>query len=90
MILLRGHSTRACQLPDLLTLEFRNEGVTPSCPVITVIGQEKTNQFGKRECAACLRNKEVIAYPIGALAFYLFYRWHRGEENFPDFASRWH
>ena len=28
-MLLRGHSTRACQLPDLFTLEFENEGVTP-------------------------------------------------------------
>ena len=36
-MLLRGHSTRACQLPDLFTLEFENEGVTPCWPVIMVM-----------------------------------------------------
>ena len=87
-MLLRGHSTRACQLADLFTLEFQNEGVTPCWPVIMVMDQGKTNQFGKREYAACIRNREVITCPVGALAFYLFYRWHRGGESFPDFTSR--
>ena len=32
----------------------------------------------------------MIACPVGALAFYLFYRWHRGGEHFPDFTSRRH
>jgi hypothetical protein len=89
-MLLRDHSTRACQLPDLFTLEFENEGVTPYWPVIMVMDQGKTNQFGKREHAACIRNRELIACPVGALAFYLFYRWHRGGEHFPDFTSRQH
>jgi hypothetical protein len=86
-MLLRGHSTRACQLLDLFTLEFQNEGITPCLAVIMVMDQGKTNQFGKREYAAC---REVIACPVGALAFYLFSRWHRGEESFPDFTSRRH
>ena len=89
-MLLRGHSTRACQLPDLFTLEFQNEGVTPCWPVIMVMDQGKTNQFGKREYAACIRNKDVITCPVSALAFYLFYRWHHGGESFPDFTSRRH
>jgi hypothetical protein len=89
-MLLRGHSTRACQLADLFTLEFQNEGVTPCWPVIMVMDQGKTNQFGKREYAACIRNKEVVTCPVGALAFYLFFRWHRGGEDFPDFTSRRH
>jgi hypothetical protein len=55
-----------------------------------VINQGKINQFGKREYAACIRNREVIAYPVKALAFYLFYRWHRGGKYFPDFTSRRH
>ena len=77
-MLLQGHSTQAYQLPNLFTLEFQNEGVTPRWPVIMVMDQGKTNQFGKREYAACIRNREVVACPVGALAFYLFYRWHRG------------
>jgi hypothetical protein len=76
-MLLRAIQPRACQLPDLFTLEFQNEGVTPCWPVIMVMDQGKTNQFGKREYAACIRNKAVIACPVGALAFYLFYPWHR-------------
>jgi hypothetical protein len=90
IMLLRGYSTRACQLPNLFTLEFPNEGVTPCWPVIMVMDQGKTNQFGKRDYAACIRNKEVIACPVRALAFYLFYCWHRGRERFPDFTSRRH
>jgi hypothetical protein len=31
-----------------------------------VMDQGKTNQFGKREYVACIRNKEVVAYPVGA------------------------
>jgi hypothetical protein len=61
-MLLQGHSTRACQLPDPFTLEFENEGVTPCWPVIMVMDQGKTNPFGKREYAACIRNKEVITW----------------------------
>src|SRR5205085_8470414 len=76
-VLLRGHSNRACQLLNLFTLEFQNERVTPCWPVIMVMDQEKTNQFGKREYAAGTRNNELVACPVGAWAFYLFYRWHR-------------
>jgi hypothetical protein len=89
-MLLRDHSTRACQLPDLFTLEFQNEEVTPCWPVIMEMDQGKTNQFGKREYTACIQNKEMVVYPVGALAFYLLYRWHRGRERFPDFTSRRH
>jgi hypothetical protein len=55
-----------------------------------VMDQGKMNQFGKREYAACIRNREIIACPVGALALYLFYRWHRGGEGFADFTSRRH
>jgi hypothetical protein len=55
-----------------------------------VMNQRKTNQFGKRKYAACIRNKKMIACPVGALAFYLFYRWHRGRKYFPDFTSQRH
>ena len=54
-----------------------------------VMGQGKTNQLGKREYAACIRNREIIACPVGALAFYLFYRWYPqpgpGEGEFSGF-----
>jgi hypothetical protein len=58
--------------------------------MIMVMDQGKMNQFGKREYAACIRNREIIACPVGALALYLFYRWHRGGEGFADFTSRRH
>ena len=37
------------------------------------------------EISACLRNKEVAVCPIGGLAFYLFWRWHMENEEFPSF-----
>jgi hypothetical protein len=54
-----------------------------------VMDRGKTNRFSKREYAMRIRNKEVIACPVGALALYLLYRWHRGAAGEELEARRW-
>ena len=48
----------------------------------------KTNQFGKVQYMGTLRNRDVRLCPVGALALYLFHRWHGSGEAFPALESR--
>lgn len=62
-----------------------NEGITDCYALVMVLRQGKTNQEGRLEFAACLRNKNVNICPQMMLSFYLFYRWHIFGEAFPSF-----
>jgi hypothetical protein len=46
----------------------------------------KTNQTGRCEYAATIRNKDYKVCALGALAMYFFMRWHISNEPFPDFS----
>jgi hypothetical protein len=52
----------------------------------------KTNQFGRLETMGAYRNKDPFICPLGALGFYLLFRWDLTGEPFPDFTdrSRWY
>ncbi|KAL3702058.1 hypothetical protein R1sor_020080 [Riccia sorocarpa] len=90
--LMRGESIRGMELPDLHSVLLDKEGYSQCYALILVMRQGKTNQFGRLEVAACLRNSEVSICPFGALGFYLFWRWHMQGEDFPSFArsSDWY
>ncbi len=62
-------------------------GHTPYKGVIIILDQRKTNQFGKNELGACIRNKEVENCPVGAIGLHLFYRYHIAKEFPPDFSK---
>ncbi|KAN0086503.1 hypothetical protein V8E54_000191 [Elaphomyces granulatus] len=47
----------------------------------------KNNQHGRREYGAALRHWDPQSCLIGALAIYLFWRWHRSGEAFPCFQE---
>ena len=47
----------------------------------------KNNQHGRREYGAALRHRDPQSCLIGALAIYLFWRWHRSGEAFPCFRE---
>jgi hypothetical protein len=47
----------------------------------------KTNQFGRVEISACMRNTNVEICSFMALGSYLFWRWHVHGEQFPSFES---
>lgn len=89
--LMRGESVRRIELADTFCLELSNEGYSNCLALIVVMDQGKTNQFGRKELGACVRNKIPEICPVGSFAFYLFYRFHILKAAFPDFtrSSNW-
>jgi hypothetical protein len=83
--LLRGESIRMMEFPDLQCMLFENEGISTCYALVMVLKQGKTNQEGRLEFSACLRNKNILICPQMMLSCYLFYRWHIAGEPFPDF-----
>jgi hypothetical protein len=91
-MLLRSSNRRPLELPDCFCLELPNEGVKDKDNItrafVVVMNQGKTNQHGRLEYGACLRHRDPLACLVGALAFWLFYRWHVEKEPFPSFSRR--
>ena len=74
--LMRGENIRGLELSDLHFVDLENEGPVKDClAVLCTLNQGKTNQVGRMEYAAFLRNKEADLCPVGGIAFYLFYRY---------------
>jgi hypothetical protein len=84
--LLRGESIRNFEFPDMFSLTLQNEGFTECLALVTMMSQGKENKYGRRDLGACLRNKDVVICPVGALGFHLFERFHIDFESFPDFS----
>ena len=74
------------ELPDLFSMPLPNEGPngTGWC-LVTVMDQGETDQHGRLEYGAALRHRDHRSCLIGALATYLFWRWHCSGEPFPCF-----
>ena len=53
----------------------------------TPISIGKTNQHGRLEYGSALRHRDHQSCLVGALATYLFWRWHRSGEAFPCFRT---
>lgn len=87
-LMARGETTRKLQLPDLFSMELNNEGPSKCVAALAIMDQGKMNQFGRIEYGGCIRHKDVILCPIGALALYLFWRFHVLCEPFPDLRKR--
>lgn len=83
--LLRGENARQAELPDLQTVMLDREGPSQCPALVLLLRQGKTNQFGRIEVSACLRNSNVEIYPFMALGCYFFWRWHIDAEPFPSF-----
>ncbi|KAG2776784.1 hypothetical protein PC116_g7881 [Phytophthora cactorum] len=75
------------ELADIHSVNLENEGYSPCRAVVLVMRQGKTNQVGRIEVGAFLRNKSVELCPHGLLAFYLFWRWLVDREPFLCFTS---
>jgi hypothetical protein len=87
-MLLRLSNRLPMELPDLFSMPLPNEGPngTGWC-LVTVMGQGKTNQHGRLEYGAALRHRDHRSCLVGALATYLFWRWHCSGEPFPCFRT---
>ncbi|KAG2225155.1 hypothetical protein INT45_009484 [Circinella minor] len=79
---LRGESIRMMEFADLQSMLLEREGATECYALVMVLLQGKTNQEGRVEFAACIRNRNVEICPQMTLSFYLFHRWHIQGEPF--------
>jgi hypothetical protein len=86
--LTRGGNRRLIELSDLFTFELQGEGLTRCIPLILTTRAGKMNQHGRLETMDALRHKTPVICVLGALAFYLLYRWDLTDELFPDFLTR--
>ena len=69
-------------------MELKDEGPTKCFATVVIMDRGKTNQFGRIEYGAFIRHKDAQVCPVGALAFYLFWRLEVMNEQFPDFSRR--
>jgi hypothetical protein len=77
--LLRGESARNLELPDLFSVVLEHEGHS-DCRALVIIMEH-------REFGSCIRHRNVEICPVGALAFYLFFRWNIQNEVVPNFLA---
>ena len=62
-------------------MELKNEGPSRCIAFVASSRHGKTNKYGKVNSSACYRNSNVNICPVGAIALYLFDRFHiQGEE----------
>jgi hypothetical protein len=85
--LMRGESVRRIEWADLFHLLLQNEGFSECMCLVVITDQGKTNQFGRKELGAAIRNKDPEICPVGCLAFYLFFYWHVLSKLPPDFST---
>jgi hypothetical protein len=87
-MLLRLSNRLPMELADLFLMPLPKEGPSGDgwC-LVAVMDQGKTNQHGRLEYGAVLRHRNYQSCPVGALAAYLFWRWHLSGEPFPCFRA---
>ncbi len=84
----RGDNIRRLRLPNIGLIVFPDEGVNGANLLRTVWRKSKRNQYGNVEETTLMRHKHPELCAMGALAMYFFYRWHVGDEPWPDFSKR--
>lgn len=87
-MLLRLSNRLKLELADFFLMPLPKEGPKgDSWCCVAVMDQGKTNQHGRIEYGAALRHRDYRSCLIGALATYLFWRWHLSGEPFPCFRT---
>jgi len=87
-MVVRGESSRAAELPDLICMELADEGPQKCMAMILIMNTGKLNQVGRTEYAGMMRNREVEICPQGAMFLFLLKRFDLDREPFPDFTRR--
>ncbi|KAG2216357.1 hypothetical protein INT45_001609 [Circinella minor] len=89
MMMLCGENSRFAEFADLFGINFPEdeENSTP-CPVLAFYSDfGKTLANRNRMYFAIIQHKDVQVCAFGAIAFYLFYRFHMSNEKFPKFTK---
>ncbi|KAM4064283.1 centromere DNA-binding protein complex CBF3 subunit [Hirsutella rhossiliensis] len=89
-MLLRSGNRLPMELADCFPLDLPNEGFKAqgytTKALVVVMNCRKTNQHGRMEYGSALRHRDPRSCLIGALAFWLFWRWQvEKAERFPVF-----
>ena len=84
---LRGESSRDMELADFFAVPLENEGHGECVALVGILDHGKTNQFNKVEFGASIRHKDPKLCVLGAMALYLFSRFHIDGEPFPNFSK---
>jgi Centromere DNA-binding protein complex CBF3 subunit, domain 2 len=88
-LLLRGENRRKMELCDLSFVEYPGQGSpTAHKTLVAVLSAGKTNKDGKKQFMGVMRHKNPVTCTMGAIAQYLFHRFHCSGEAAPDFSSR--
>lgn len=73
LLLARGEARRFAGLPDLQLSMLDNEGPSPCPALLYVMSKRQTNQNGRKEYTGLLRNKDLSACGMNAMAFCFFF-----------------
>ncbi|KAG2212447.1 hypothetical protein INT45_001450 [Circinella minor] len=89
MMMLCGESSRFAEFADLFRMSFPEDEIhSTSCPVFAFYTEfGKTLSNGNQSNFATIRYKDFRVCAFGAVAFYLFYRFHISNEKFPEFTK---
>jgi len=86
--LVRGEQRRMAELADMFVMQLPTESAFQECWCwVMVFDNGKTNSSGKKQYLGALRNRDFRICPIGALAMYLFTRFHVKKEAWPSLRS---
>ena len=86
--LVRGEQRRMAELADMFVMQLPTESTSQECWCwVMVFDNGKTNSSGKKQYLGALRNRDFRICPIGALAMYLFTRFHVKKEEWPSLRS---
>jgi len=87
-ILTYGGDRQSLKISDLFTFKFASKGPTQYIPLITITQAGKQNQHSYLETTGALQSRDPLIYVLGAVAFYLLYRWDLTDKPFPCFKSQ--
>jgi hypothetical protein len=86
--LVRGEQRRMAELADMFVMQLPTESTSQECWCwVMAFDNGKTNSSGKKQYLGALRNRDFRICPIGALAVYMFTRFHVKKEAWPSLRS---
>ena len=87
--LYRGDDARRCRIADLFLVRIPKTAIGPDeCVSLCILSKQgKANQMGKTEYGYMFRGRNPTSCAIGALALWLYYRYHVFGEAPPDLMT---
>ena len=80
--LARGNELRSLNLCDMYVGDIPVEMRPDSSPCLTfLLTESKTNDSGEKEVISCVRNKEVLVCPVGAISMLFYVKYHGGRKQ---------